>query len=356
LRASSKKDKTKERLGWLDFGKVLGILVVLLVHAECSLGPVTYYGGMFYMPVFFVAAGYTYHVRREEPIGGYVKKKAARLLVPYFSTSLFLWFFFWVKDSAVAGRPLDLKPLSLFGILYSRNQMYTSLYTDKNPVLLNILNAPLWFLTAMFLVCIWYEFISRSRRKYLLLVIGAALSVLWHYCTGFLLPWSLEAVPFFACYFAAGEALREQKREGLLGELWFLGLLLAVFLISSKLNGVMNLSNGTYGHSMLLALASGTSGSLLVFAAGMCMERKCPPVMKAISLAGRQTLWVLCFHMFLFMFIRTGAGMLHLGRGLTQAALVLFSFLLLTGAGLAVGRLQQMMSIRMYFKNGRNEV
>ena len=39
---SLEKDETKKRLGWLDFGKVMGILVVLLVHAECAMGPVTF--------------------------------------------------------------------------------------------------------------------------------------------------------------------------------------------------------------------------------------------------------------------------------------------------------------------------
>ena len=49
MNASLEKDKGKKRLSWLDFGKAAGILVVLLVHAECSLGPLTFYGGMFYM-------------------------------------------------------------------------------------------------------------------------------------------------------------------------------------------------------------------------------------------------------------------------------------------------------------------
>ena len=45
-----------KRLLWLDFGKAAGILVVLLVHAEWNLGLVTFYGGMFYMKFFLVAA------------------------------------------------------------------------------------------------------------------------------------------------------------------------------------------------------------------------------------------------------------------------------------------------------------
>lgn len=333
---SLEKDETKKRLGWLDFGKVMGILVVLLVHAECAMGPVTFYGGMFYMPVFFVAAGYTFRCRETESFAGFLKKKAGRLLAPYAGTSAFLWLFFWVKDCVLGGNPGDLKLFSIFGIFYSRNQMYSMAYAGENPVLLNLLNAPLWFLTAMFLTYAWYGLISRSRWKYVLLTLGATLAVLWHYSTKLLLPWSLDAVPLFACFMASGEILREKKQEKLLGELWVLGLLLVAFLVSSQLNGSMNLSSGNYGHSVLLCLTSGITGSLLVFAAGMWLQKKYPPFIRFCSLAGRETLTVLCFHMFLFMFIRTGASLPGLPLWLTQAMLVVGSMALLTGAGWAV--------------------
>ena len=153
------------RLEWLDFGKAMGILVVLLVHAGCRLGLVTYYGGMFYMPIFFVAAGYTFRVKEGESYGTFLLKKAKRLLIPYFGTSAFLWVFFWVKDCVLGGIPGDLKLASLFGILYSRNQMWRSGYAGSNPVLMDILNSPLWFLTALFLVYVWYGLISRSQKK-----------------------------------------------------------------------------------------------------------------------------------------------------------------------------------------------
>ena len=41
----SRNAEQKKRLEWLDFGKAMGILVVLAVHAGCSLGALTYYGG-----------------------------------------------------------------------------------------------------------------------------------------------------------------------------------------------------------------------------------------------------------------------------------------------------------------------
>ena len=119
----SRNAEQKKRLEWLDFGKAMGILVVLAVHAGCSLGVLTYYGGMFYMPIFFFAAGYTFRRKEGESYGAFLWKKAKRLLIPYFGTSAFLWLFFYLKDSVLSGNPGDLKIQSLLGILYSRNQM-----------------------------------------------------------------------------------------------------------------------------------------------------------------------------------------------------------------------------------------
>ncbi|MDO4262330.1 MAG: acyltransferase family protein [Eubacteriales bacterium] len=331
---SEGKEHSKERLGWLDFGKACGILVVLAVHAGCSLGALTFYGGMFYMPVFFVAAGYTFRRKEGEPYGRFLRKKAERLLIPYAAASAFLWLFFWAKDSLLAGNPGDVKPLSLFGILYSRNQMWAVGYAGENPVLMNVLNAPLWFLTAMFLVYAWYGLISRSKWKWGLLGAGLACSIVWHYASPLLLPWSLEAVPYFACFFAAGERLRGRGGvRALLDDPRLTAGCAAGFLLLGYLCGSVNLSCGDYGRSMLAYLFVGSAGSFLVFAAGAWLEKISPAASRAVGLVGQETLLILCLHMFLFMFLRTGAVLLGFGEGLTQAVLVFGSLAALTAAG-----------------------
>ncbi len=339
--ASSAK-KENSRLLWLDFGRAAGILVVLLVHVGAGPGVVRYYGGMFYMPIFFVAAGCVYRRREGQAFGIFLKKKAARLLLPYFGTSAFLWLFFCVKDA-------ELKLSSLFGIFYSRNQMYQAGFAGENPVLLDILNSPLWFLTALFLVYLWYEIAERSGKKELLLVLGLLFSLLWHYGTDLLLPWSLDAVPYFACFFFAGEKLRgwhgalHNASDGQICErnnascsavsgIVILAVLI-VFAIAAELNGSVNLSCGDYGRSMLLCLVAGTTGSLLVFAVGIWLEKYCRPIARAVSLVGQETMVILCFHMFLYMFIRAGASLLGLSEVLTDVLLVAGGLVILTAVG-----------------------
>lgn len=329
---SEKKNNT--RLEWLDFGKAMGILVVLLVHAGCRLGVVTYYGGMFYMPIFFVAAGYTFRIKEGESYGAFLWKKAKRLLLPYLGTSAFLWLFFWGKDCVLGGTPGDLKIMSLFGILYSRNQMWRGGYTGSNPVLMNVLNSPLWFLTALFLVYAWYGLISKVKKKYWLLGGGLAVSVIWHYVTPLLLPWSLEAVPYFAVFFAAGEKLKEWGGVKVLTDDIRLGIAcLNFFLLLAFLNGSVNLSCGNYGLSMLLYLSVGILGAYTIFVIGERLEARYPKLMQVCGMIGRQTLPILCLHMFLYMFLQTGAGVLGLGDGLTKMVMVVGSLVVLTAAG-----------------------
>jgi len=328
--------KENKRLAWLDFGKSIGIIVVLTVHAGCSLGPVTFYGGMFYMPIFFVAAGYTYHCRKEEPYRSFLKKKAKRLLLPYFGTSIFLWLFFWIKDSVLSGNITDFKLDSIFGVFYSRNQMFLASYKGENPGILTLLNAPLWFLTAIFLVYAYYEILNRSKQKEKWLMIGFVCSMIWHYNTKLLLPWSIEAVPYFSCFFAAGEWMREKQIVNVLKEkknLWIVIALLIVFLALPRWNGSVNLSIGEYGRSMLVYLLIGILGSLLTFLVGAYLEQICEPLVHALTLVGQETLIILCFHMFLYMFMETASKILKLNKGITQAIMILVSALILTGIG-----------------------
>ena len=128
-----------------------------------------------------------------------------------------------------------------------------------------------------------------------------------------------------------GEWLRNHGGEENFKNKYALAALLIIFGYGG--GGSVNLSVGQYGRSMLLYLAVGSAGSILVFAAGAWLEQRWPALVRVMGLVGQETLLILCFHMFLFMFIRTAAGMLGLGEGLTQAALVVGSAGTLTAAG-----------------------
>lgn len=300
----------KKRVLWLDIAKAVGILVVLLVHTGKSFGPVTFFGGMFYMPVFFVIAGMTFTYRPEESFWKFAAKKARRLLVPYFGYNLFLFLFFFVKNDLLTGQVDRQSFFPLLGILYSRNSLLPA-EAAENVYFMQILNAPTWFLTAMFASCLIYWFLMRAakgeKKRLAVLSLGTLLlSVLLHYLCPVLLPWSLDCALYAVSFMAFGKAAAE---SGLVEKLyrkpvWIL-LTAVLFAGLSWLNGSVNMSVADYGRSMVLYLIVGSLGSLLVMEFSMFLEKHGKILARAGGFLGRHTLPVLCLHLFVYSLIGT---------------------------------------------------
>ena len=253
----------------MDIAKAAGILMVLLVHTGRSFGPVSFFGGMFYMPIFFVLAGMTFHYRPEETFGAFVRKKAKRLLLPYFGYNLFLFLFFFVKNDLLAGRVGAQSLFPLLGILYSRNCLFP-MEASSNVYFMQILNAPTWFLTCMFVSYLLLWLLMRTakgswKRALSLNFILLLLAVLLHYLCPVLLPWSLDCALYAVSFLLFGMWLsREDAAERLYRRPWGILLAAAVFAGLSWVNGSVNMSVADYGRSMLLYLPVGGLGSLLV--------------------------------------------------------------------------------------------
>lgn len=145
--------KINNRFLWLDVMKTFGIILVVMNHVEGLHIPfVTFFGGMIYMPLFFMASGYTYR-RKEESYPAFLLEKAKRLLVPYFVCNLLLFAFFTLKSG-------EFSKSALLGIFYSRT-MLMQVESSWNMALMPYLNAPTWFLTCMFLCYAVYELLER---------------------------------------------------------------------------------------------------------------------------------------------------------------------------------------------------
>ena len=300
----------KKRVLWLDIAKAVGILVVLLVHTGRSFGLVTFFGGMFYMPVFFILAGMTFTYRPEESFLKFAAKKARRLLVPYFGYNLFLFLFFFVKNDLLTGQVSAQSFFPLLGILYSRNSLFPS-GAPKNIYFMQILNAPTWFLTAMFVSCLVFWLLMRAakgdKKKLALFSLGTLLiSVLLHYLCPVLLPWSLDCALYAVSFMAFGKAAAERKlvEELYQKPVWIL-LTAAVFAVLSWLNGSVNMSVADYGRSMVLYLIVGSLGSLLVMEFSLFLEKHGKILARACGFLGRNTLPVLCLHLFAYSLIGT---------------------------------------------------
>lgn len=295
----------KQRILWMDIAKAFGILIVLIVHGGIGLGPVTFLGGMFYMPVFFVLAGMTFKRREGESFGAFMKKKARRLLVPYFGYNLFLFLFFFVKDGLLVGKVSLDSFFPFLGILYSRNCLF-GMDAAYNIYFMQILNAPTWFLTGLFvsLMIFWVlmEAAKGELRKLYIMNGGVLLlAVLLHYFCPVLLPWSIDCAMYAVSFLTLGKALQEYGWVEKLSKkpAWLL-LLAAAFVGLSFVNGSVNMSVGEYGRSMVLYLLVGGLGSLLCMELSLFVEKYMRVLAGVFAWLGRHTVPVLCMHLFAY--------------------------------------------------------
>lgn len=332
------------RKAYIDVAKFLGIFLVLMNHIELIVPFVNFYGGMFYVPVFFVAAGMTFY-NKEEGLFAFAGKKAKRLLVPYLICNGFLYAFFLGK-SFMGQQGIGKELLTAFaGIFYSRNSLYIP-GDEPNVYFMTILNSPTWFLTAIFLtyILLKYSFlITKGRKKELVLFSVCMLfaGTVLHYFCPILLPWSLECIPLFYCYMIAGYLIREERlfeRKKLLYPCLLAGI--PLFVLSCHINGSANISVGMFGQSVLLGLFNGLFSSLLILwlckAGETCMPKS---LTEFFSQLGSYTLPILCYHMFMFALLQTGVSIVFpsvleqkgMVEKIVRLGIILFTIAIITG-------------------------
>lgn len=334
--------KERQRENWIDLVKAIAIFIVVMNHAKWIIPGVNFLGGMFFVPVFFVLSGYTWH---EKP-GSYpcfVKEKAKRLLVPYgIANGLLILFFSFKGGWLFEGKWWEIGRAFL-GAFYGRNQLYweeggRTLFggmVDGNVYFLTCLNSPTWFLPALFLTLLFAKGLFRickkqEKRVWLCLTLLFLAGVLYHNLTPILLPWSLDAVPFFLLLFFFGYEIRERKLLDLFTKKPYLALGLAlIFTLTAYLNKSANFSIADYHHSITLALINAGISSLLI----MWICRMVGGFFSKVKfIMGRHTLLILCYHLFVLAVFDAliGDGYVVLKVILT---LVLLTFL---GSGLSL--------------------
>lgn len=338
------------RKAYVDLAKFFAIFIVLMNHMELNIPFLNSFGGMFFVPVFFVLAGYTYHAK-EEKFHVFVLKKAKRLLLPYLTANLFLFAFFFLKDSLLTGNITGASFQSLFGILYSRYSLHP-LDTTENILFFPNLNSPTWFLTALFLTYLLFELLQRMAKNYhgkhsgnqiLAFYIALCLlaGVILHYAViefgKILLPWSLETIPLFVVYMYSGYMMGKRETvQGIWKKPWQLLILIFLAAAGKYLCGSANVSVGDFGTYTTLGLLNGITSSLLV----LCVCYKLSEYLPSLfSRLGQNTLHFMCYHLFVFMFLKTACNVCMPGRldgndsvaGSLKFVIIVFTFIIIQG-------------------------
>lgn len=313
--------ETRQRLLYVDMAKTIALVLVVYSHIPGAL--CQQYLGSFFIFTFFFLSGFTGRTRLSWD--AHQKKRARRLLVPYLVFSLALVF--------VSGNH-DAKDFA--GIVYSRYSLYP-LDRIPNVVFLRSRNTPLWFLTAMFVADGVYYALVRHIKSYKGLAAAVAVLTALAMAMGHLpvlLPWSLDTMPFFVIAMLMGHAIK--GHDELFSDRWSIVLLAFLFVLSCFLNGNINLSCRIYGHSVLLALVSGMTGTLLLLSACKVLENRSR--LSVLAILGRHTLTVFSLQMaVIHVCVNTLHTMgLNADSGLWHAVISLFIIVVVFAVGTAL--------------------
>jgi len=233
------------------------------------------------------------------------------LLVPYFVANLLLVLLITVKEMVQNGGIQTLSAESLFGILYGRNQLFQA--GDNNRFFMQFLNAPTWFLLALFLSLICFEALLRSfkhsRKKMLItLIVSNIAAILFRHFCPILLPWSIDALPYFVAlmyvgWFARKEAVFEKIKKDYKKYRLISGILFAAFLLMALANESSNLSIGQYGRSYVLSWFNSAVASMAIMWICYMLDKgfEQTRLPKWLVAPGAHTLTMLCYHLFVFM-------------------------------------------------------
>lgn len=279
----------QKRIPWIDNIKALGMFLVVFAH--CSLPEnlicIVY---SFHIPLFFFASGLTFQKPAQESFVDFCKKKIRTLVEPYFFFAI-CTYLFWLLVGRHFGEDalLGISPWHpLIGMFYSVGTNFWLAF-----------NAPLWFLTCLFVVEILFWFLENLNRIALcssiivMSVAGFFYSYLIYNCSVPRLPWSFDCAMVAIVFFAAGFFLKQRlcninKRVAFAVAM----PMLFVCVFCALLNGRIDMLSAYCGNPLYFYGAA-TSGIVLVY----CVSRWLPNN-RILEFIGKNTLIVLGFHLF----------------------------------------------------------
>ncbi len=172
----------KKRIEWVDVGKYICIMLVMLSHLESRTEVLRTFYTPIYVTMFFFLAGYVY--KQSETFSAHMVKKIKGLFVP------------WLI-------------LSNFNILLSSVMTLKNNHNLKRDLILNAiqiraLGDGLWFVAALFVAFIPFYFVIKMGNMKKAILYSFLLSLLSNIYTTYMpmdiLPWGSSALPWHLEY------------------------------------------------------------------------------------------------------------------------------------------------------------
>lgn len=287
---------SENRIYWIDNLKAIGIYLMVLGHHTAINPSLLKYIYSFHMPLFFFISGFLFDRDKYPTIKSFILSRTQTLLVPYLLFS-FLTYIFWCA-LIIIRHPEQ--------IISENNDLFTtlsSIFLSSNGIIWMSHNAPLWFLTCLFLLEIQFFIMieilkyENSIRIFYVIIFTFLVSLLGyivylHYNLHF--PWGLEISWTVMVFYLFGYILRQALKVGRLPRINFpafiiLPALLVLSIVSSQMNSFINLAVNQTGNYVLF-LVSAFSGIGLSIALSLSIKNYL-----WIEYLGKNTIFILGF-------------------------------------------------------------
>ena len=291
----------KTRFDYLDIAKGLGILAVVWAHIMLVgwSHKIIY---AFHMPFFFFVSGMLFKREKYTSFGDFLKKRAKRLLVPYFIYAIGSYVL-WAGLKYVTHEPFEviLKPLPQ--ILIAQGSGYFIPF-----------NSALWFIPCLFLVEIMYFFkTSKDWLNVLLTLFCAAISFILGAIYGdkywLLLPYNFDAALIALPFYCLGNLLGKNFSLGCIYEaaekhkfanvsLWGISSILLWVLASSY--GECSMGSSSYQCNGAIFIVRALAGIVALLSFSLIVntmsKRLIQPLKNSLIWLGKYSLDVMSLH------------------------------------------------------------
>ena len=307
---------------WADTVRGFAMVLIIFGHTigYCDgLRQLSEYLSSFYVPLFFVISGYLFTHNPQENLLSFMKRKALRILVPYYVFALISLVPFYLFSGEIQGILSSHQDIDtpffhgLFNILYA---------SGHNGGLAQ--NSPLWFLPCYYTVIVLAKLVSekiRFEKKYtntLLALAFLGIGYIVYRNFNYAYPYCLETALIMLFFFFLGRQVRISHLTLIKNPLLPAGLLLLGF-VAHLFNDKVSCINNDYGEYFIpfVIAASCTSLGILTL-----FSRLQPQ--KQLAYLGMHTIPFLVMHKMPIVFFQAKmpyiSDWLRYGNGFVQFA------------------------------------
>lgn len=285
----------KKRLDWLDAGKGLGMLLVMMGHADIPEYLKTYIY-TFHMPLFFFLSGFLFKMDKFSNLKVFLIKRTKSLILPYlcFSFVAYLWFLLVYH----------------YGKVDYHHDLFTPLigtFIDIRKSIWTVHSGALWFVACLFCTELLFFLIfkiGRTKKKIsMFLILLSILGCIYNKIGGQPLPWSIDVAMISVGFYGIGYFYKEYhaKLERFIHFKTF-ALFLLVNITAGYFNCVItgdrvDFYNSSLGNILLFYLAA--FSGIGAFMIGIKQIKRS----KALQYIGKNSLIYLALHQKIIFFL-----------------------------------------------------